>query len=84
MWMKKLKLMSAGIGASAVVAMGALGVAFSDVSAAEPDSTPGPVATPEMTSGQTVATTTPPSAPPTSQATPSVTATKPPGFTPAA
>jgi hypothetical protein len=78
---KKVKLLSAVIGVSAVVAMGALGVIFGDVSSAEPEQVAGPVA-PQAT-GQTVTTTTPPPAPETSVAAPSVTATTPSGFAPA-
>ena len=33
----QIKLLSAGIGAGAVIAMGGLGVAFSDVSTAQPE-----------------------------------------------
>jgi hypothetical protein len=51
---KHLKMLSAGIGAGAVIAMGGLGVAFSDVSTAEPEpAPPGPVETSEITTGQT-------------------------------
>ena len=75
------KLGSATIGVSAVVAMGALGVIFGDVSPAETAQVPGPVA-PQATE-QTVTTTTPPLVPETSVATPSVTATTPSGFAPA-
>jgi hypothetical protein len=75
------KLGSATIGVSAVVAMGALGVIFGDVSSAEPAQVLGPVA-PQATE-QTVTTTTPPLVPETSVATPSVTATTPSGFAPA-
>jgi hypothetical protein len=47
---KQLKLVSAGIGASAVVAM----VALSDVSSAQPEpAPPGPVPTEEATVGET-------------------------------
>jgi hypothetical protein len=78
---QRVKLLSAGIGVSAVVTMGALGVMFGDVSSAEPAHVVGPVA-PQAT-GQTVTTTTPPPVPETSVATPSVTATTPSGFAPA-
>jgi len=77
---KRVKLLSAVIGVSAVVAMGALGVIFGDVSSAQPAQVVGGVA-PQAT-GQTVTTTTPPAAPLTSVATPSVTATTPSGFMP--
>ena len=78
---KRVKLLSAVIGASAVVAMGALGVIFGDVSSAEPAQVVGAVA-PQATE-QTVTTTTPPPVPETSVATPSMTATTPSGFAPA-
>ena len=77
---KRVKLLSAVLGASAVVAMGALGVIFGDVSSAEPAQVVGAVA-PQATE-QTITTTTPPAAPETSVATPSVTATTPSGFLP--
>ena len=77
---KRVKLLSAVIGASAVVAMGALGVIFGDVSSAAPEQVAGPVA-PQATE-QTVTTTTPPPVPETSVATPIVTATTPSGFMP--
>jgi hypothetical protein len=77
---KRVKLLSAVIGASAVVAMGALGVIFGDVSSAEPAQVIGAVA--PQASEQTVTTTTPPPVPETSVATPSVTATTPSGFMP--
>jgi hypothetical protein len=51
---KQLKLVSAGIGAGALIAMGALGVTFSDVSSAQPEpAPPGPVPTEEATVGET-------------------------------
>ncbi len=77
---QRVKLLSAVIGASAVVAMGALGVIFGDVRSAEPAQVVGAVA-PQGTE-QTVTTTTPPPVPETSVATPSVTATTPSGFMP--
>ena len=77
---KRVKLLSAVIGVSAVVAMGALGVIFGDVSSAAPEQVGGPVA--QQASEQTITTTTPPPAPETSVATPSVTATTPSGFMP--
>ena len=77
---KQWKLGSATIGVSAVVAMGALGVIFGDVSSAAPAQVVGPVA-PQATE-QTVTTTTPPPVPETSAATPGVTATTPSGFMP--
>jgi hypothetical protein len=77
---KRVKLLSAVLGVSAVVAMGALGVIFGDVSSVEPGQVGGPVA--QQPSEQTITTTTPPPAPETSVATPSVTATTPSGFLP--
>jgi hypothetical protein len=77
---QRVKLLSAVIGASAVVVMGALGVIFGDVSSAEPAQVIGAVA-PQATE-QTVTTTTPPPVPETSAATPGVTATTPSGFMP--
>jgi hypothetical protein len=74
---KQFKLLSAAVGASAVVAMGALSGAF-------PDEQPGGTAPvgkgPELTLGETVTTTTPPAAPLTSVASPTMTATTPAGF----
>jgi hypothetical protein len=78
---KRVKLLSAVIGVSAVIAMGVLGVIFGDVSSAEPEQVGGPVA--QQASEQTIATTTtPPAAPETSVASPTVTATTPSGFMP--
>jgi len=77
---QRVKLLSAVIGASAVVATGALGVIFGDVSSAEPAQVVCSVAPPATE--QTVTTTTPPPVPETSVATPSVTATTPSGFMP--
>ena len=67
----QLKLVSAAVGASSVIAMGVIGVTFSTVSSAE-EPTPGPVETSEVTTGETITTTTPPSTPETTQATPSI------------
>jgi len=50
----QIKLLSAGIGAGAVIAMGGLGVAFSDVSTAQPEpAPPGRVQPTEITTGET-------------------------------
>ena len=50
----QIKLLSAGIGAGAVIAMGGLGVAFSDVSTAQPEpAPPGRVQPTEVTTGET-------------------------------
>jgi hypothetical protein len=76
----RVKVVSAVLGASTVVAMGALGVILGDVSSAEPAQVVGAVA--PQASEQTVTTTTPPPMPLTSVATPSVTATTPSGFMP--
>jgi hypothetical protein len=54
----QFKLASAGIGAGALITMGAFGVVFSDVSAAEPEpAPPGPVTTSEAILGETVTPT---------------------------
>jgi hypothetical protein len=72
---KPLKVVSAGLGVSAVVAMGALGVWASQAPAG------GQMwSEPEMTTGQTVTETTPGDAPETSEATPPFTFTTPEGF----
>jgi hypothetical protein len=72
----QLKLVAAGIGASAVVAMGTLTVVFSEAPTGTGTFGKGP----EITLGDTVTTTTPPSKPETSVATPEVTASTPEGF----
>jgi hypothetical protein len=72
---KRIKLLSAVIGASAVVAVGAVGVAVANEQAGT--GTVGAV--PDATLGATT-TTTPPAAPVTSVAVPVDTATPPPGF----
>jgi hypothetical protein len=73
---KRVKLLSAVIGASAVVAVGAVGVAVANERAG-----PGTVMSgPGMTLGPTTTTTTPPAAPVTSVAVPTDTATPPSGF----
>jgi hypothetical protein len=73
---KRVKLLSAVIGASAVVAVGAVGVAVANEQAGT--GTVGVV--PEATPGATATTTTPPTAPVTSVAAPTMTATTPAGF----
>ena len=51
---KQIKVLSAGIGAGALIAMGGLGVAFSDVSTAQPEpAPPGRVQPTEVTTGET-------------------------------
>ena len=74
MSIKDFKLISAAIGATAVVAMGALPVVFSTVSAAAAGDVPsGTVPTSHATIGQTVTPSTPPPAPLVSQAKPTLT-----------
>ena len=73
---KRAKLLSAVIGASAVVAVGAVGVAVANEQAGTGTVGSGP----EVTLGATTTTTTPPTAPVTSVAVPTDTATPPPGF----
>ena len=73
---KRVKLLSAVIGASAVVAVGAVSVALAN----EQVGTGTVGAVPEATVGATATTTTPPPAPVTSLATPPMTATTPAGF----
>jgi hypothetical protein len=69
----QLKLVAAGVGAGALVSMGALTVVFSDA--------PGSISEgPEITLGETTTSTTAPSEPATSVATPVVTASTPEGF----
>jgi hypothetical protein len=73
----RFKVVSATAGAAAVVAMGALTVAFSDVSGAEtPEpAPPGPMSTSEITTGESIVQTVAPEAPPTSAAVPPITTT---------
>ena len=71
---KQVKLVSATIGASAVVAMGAFAMVSSNTGSAEPPP-PGPVTTSEITTGETITETVAPEAPPTSAATPNITTT---------
>jgi hypothetical protein len=68
------KFVSATIGASAVIAMGAFAVASSDTSVAEPP-TPGPVTTSEVTTGESITETVVPEAPETTAVTPDITTT---------
>jgi hypothetical protein len=69
----QLKVVAAGVGASALVAMGALTVVFSDA--------PGSISEgPEITLGETTTSTTAPTELETSIATPMVTASTPEGF----
>jgi hypothetical protein len=70
-------MVAAGVGAGATIAMSALGVAFSNVSAAEEPTPapPGPVTTSEMTTAQTVVDSTEMEGPATSVAVPPITTT---------
>jgi hypothetical protein len=72
---KQFKMASAGVGAGALIAMGAFGVAFSNVSAAEEPTPapPGPVTTPEISTGATITDTTEMEGPETSVAVPPIT-----------
>jgi hypothetical protein len=71
----QLKLMAAGVGACAIVAMGALTVVFSDA--------PGSIGEgPEITLGETTTSTTAPAELATSIASPTLTAERPDGFAP--
>jgi len=73
---KQIKLCSATVGASAVLAMGAFAVLTSGTSVAEQDPpTPGPVTTSEITTGETVTETVLPEAPETTAAVPPITTT---------
>jgi hypothetical protein len=73
---KQIKLLFAGIGAGALIAMGGLGVAFSDVSTAQPEpAPPGPVTTSAITTGETSTqceVTGEETAPPTEATTPAM------------
>jgi hypothetical protein len=69
---RKLRLVSAGIGATALVAMGVLGVVFGTAGLAEADGSTGSVKT-----GQTVTSATPPRQPLVSAARPSITGAAP-------
>jgi hypothetical protein len=71
---KKFKLLSAVVGAGAVVAMAVLGLGH------DQSRTGTVVSEPTATVGETVTATTPPSKPETTQATPPFTFTTPSGF----
>ena len=73
---KRAKLLSAVIGANAVVAVGVVGVAVANEQAGTGTVGSGP----EVTLGATTTTTTPPAAPVTSIAVPVDKATPPAGF----
>jgi hypothetical protein len=78
----RIKLLSATVGAGAVLAMGGLTVAFSTVSSAQPEpAEPGPVTTSTATLPETSTESTAPPAPTEPAASPTVTATsQPEGF----
>jgi hypothetical protein len=75
----KLKMVSAGAGIGAVVAMGVLAVGGGEVSRADP-LPPGPVTTTPATIGETVTETTAVQSPEPTVYEPSVTFTTPSGF----
>lgn len=72
---KQFRVASTGVGVAAAIAMGALGVAFSNVSAAEEPTPapPGPLTTSEMTTAETVVDDTEMNGPKTSIAVPDIT-----------
>ena len=72
---KQVRLTSATVGAGALLAMGAFGVATSITSVAqEPEpAPPGPVTTSEITTGETVTETSASNGPETSAAVPPIT-----------
>lgn len=72
----KLKLMFAGAGGSAVIAMGAMSAGFGESNSAEP-AAPGPATTTPEIPIQTVTETPPPETPTTTIAEPSITGTPP-------
>jgi hypothetical protein len=75
---KQVKLGSATLGAGALLAMGAFGVATSAMSAAQDETEvppPGPVTTSEVTTGESITETVVPEAPETTAATPPITTT---------
>lgn len=72
---QRLKLLSATVGTSALLAMGAFSVASTTAAQDEdPPVSPGPVTTSEITTGETVTQSGAPATPTTSVATPPVTA----------
>ncbi|MEN4473561.1 hypothetical protein [Mycolicibacterium cosmeticum] len=75
----KLKLLSAGVGGGAAVAMGVLAVGGGEVSRADP-LPPGPVTTTPVTIGETVTETTAVESPEPTVFEPPVTFTTPSGF----
>ena len=71
---RNLRVVWAGIGAGAAIAMVVLGVAFGTAGSAAADGAPsGRVPTPQATTGQTVTKTTPPATPAVSEAKPALT-----------
>lgn len=75
----KLKVLSAGVGGGAVIAMGVLAVAGGEVSRADPPP-PGPLTTTPATVGETVTETTAVQSPETTVYEPPFTFTTPSGF----
>ena len=73
---RNLKWISAGVGAIGGLATAVFGVGFGGVLTGAPQR----VEPPAITTGQTVTPTTPPTAPEISQASPTDSATTPPGF----
>jgi hypothetical protein len=70
---KQVKMFSATVGGSALLAMGAFAVAAPNSSAQDDELIPGPVTTSEITTGETSTETTAPEAPETSVVTPPIT-----------
>lgn len=70
---KQIKMVSATVGAAALLSMGAVVVAAEQTSAAEPLPLQPPTTTPEMTMGETSTETGAPESPETSVATPAIT-----------
>ncbi|WP_234811822.1 hypothetical protein [Mycolicibacterium canariasense] len=75
----RLKMLSAGVGGGAVVAMGVLAVGGGEVSRADP-LPPGPVTTTPVTIGETVTETTAVESPEPTVYEPPITFTTPSGF----
>lgn len=74
MYSKQIKLFSATVGASALLAMGAFAIVSNDVSAAQDEPLPpGPVTTSEITTGETSTESTAPEEPETTAAEPPIT-----------
>lgn len=76
---KQIKLLSATVGVSALLAMGGFSVASTTAAQDdEPPVTPGPVTTSAITTGETITDSAAPETPETSVVTPEVTAEPPP------